>query len=152
MAELTFQQECLRVHNDYRKKHQAPDLVLNPKISAFSQEWANNLAARDTMQHSQGSGYGENLYMKWSSGTTTVTGQEAVDSWYNEIKDYNFAYGGFSGKTGHFTQVVWKSSKELGVGKATSRTGRIYVVCNYSPPGNYTNAGMFAANVLPSKP
>lgn len=52
------------------------------------------------MQHSQGSGYGENLYMKWSSGTTTVTGQEAVDSWYNEIKDYNFAYGGFSGKTG----------------------------------------------------
>lgn len=33
MAELTFQQECLRVHNDYRKKHQAPDLVLNPKAN-----------------------------------------------------------------------------------------------------------------------
>ena len=48
---------------------------------------------------------------------------------------------------GHFTQVVWKSSKELGVGKATSRSGRIYVVANYYPPGNYQ--GQFAQNVLP---
>jgi Cysteine-rich secretory protein family len=48
---------------------------------------------------------------------------------------------------GHFTQVVWKSSKELGVGKAKSRSGRIYVVANYYPPGNYQ--GQFAQNVLP---
>ena len=35
---------------------------------------------------------------------------------------------------GHFTQVVWKSSRELGVGVA-SNGGRVLVVANYDPPG-----------------
>jgi len=46
--------------------------------------------------------------------------------------------------TGHFTQVVWKGSKEVGMG--VSSDGH-FVVCNYSPPGNWTDN--FAANVLP---
>lgn len=49
--------------------------------------------------------------------------------------------------TGHFTQVVWKGSKEIGVGRATSSGGRTVVVANYRPPGNVL--GMFATNVLP---
>jgi len=36
--------------------------------------------------------------------------------------------------SGHFTQVVWKSSAELGVGVATAG-GRVVVVANYHPPG-----------------
>ena len=37
---------------------------------------------------------------------------------------------------GHFTQVVWKASIILGVGKATSASGRRYVVARYKPRGN----------------
>lgn len=53
-------------------------------------------------------------------------------------------------ETGHFTQVVWRASTEIGVG-ATSFTNslnsRSTVVCiNYRPPGNY--AGQFEQNVL----
>lgn len=57
--------------------------------------------------------------------------------WYdNEIIQFNYEKGGFSQKTIHFTQVVWKSSQELGIGYV--RKGiNIYVVANYSPPGNY---------------
>ena len=43
-------------------------------------------------------------------------------------------------KTGHFTQVVWKSSKELGIGKATGTHDGVpctYIVARYRPPGNY---------------
>ena len=36
---------------------------------------------------------------------------------------------------GHFTQMVWVSSKYFGVGKATSRTGKIFVVAYYYPAG-----------------
>jgi hypothetical protein len=48
---------------------------------------------------------------------------------------------------GHFSQVVWRDSKELGVAVAKSRTGQIFVVANYSPPGNFI--GSFAENVPP---
>lgn len=51
-------------------------------------------------------------------------------------------------KTGHFTQVVWRDSTELGVGMARNRNGEVYVVCNYNPAGNFL--GSFTDNVLPS--
>jgi hypothetical protein len=44
----------------------------------------------------------------------------------------------FSSGTGHFTQVVWKSTTTFGVGVALSDDGRTdYVVAQYSPPGKY---------------
>jgi hypothetical protein len=75
----------------------------------------------------------------------------AAESWYSEIKDYPKSYGevGFSGKHGHFTQLVWKATTQMGVGVATSNGGgmtRIFVVANYNPAGNMR--GGFAANVL----
>ena len=51
--------------------------------------------------------------------------------------------------TGHFSQVVWKGSKEIGVGKALTEDGRVFVVCNYNPAGNVM--GQFADNVFPAK-
>ena len=49
---------------------------------------------------------------------------------------------------GHFTQVVWKSSRQLGVGKAKSFDARqVFVVCMYYPAGNYV--GRYKDNVLP---
>lgn len=52
---------------------------------------------------------------------------------------------------GHFTAMVWKSSKKLGVGKATASDGSSFVVARYFPAGNITNQGHFENNVLPSK-
>jgi hypothetical protein len=39
--------------------------------------------------------------------------------WYNEVSKYDWGSPGYSGITGHFTQVVWKASTELGFGKAS---------------------------------
>ena len=69
---------------------------------------------------------------------------------YNEVCDpgYNFASGGFSGGTGHFTQVVWKESTELGIGRAQSQQNGMecaYIVGRYKPAGNMM--GDFPRNV-----
>lgn len=51
---------------------------------------------------------------------------------------------------GHFTQVIWKGSREIGVGRAFAEDGlRVFVVCNYYPAGNVI--GRFKENVMPSK-
>ena len=50
--------------------------------------------------------------------------------------------------TGHFTQLVWSSSAKLGVGVA-SKHGKVIVVANYDPPGNFR--GKFSKNVFKPK-
>jgi hypothetical protein len=73
-------------------------------------------------------------------------GASPTDSWYNEISLYNYSAPGFSLATGHFTQVIWAATTQLGVGIAfTSDNKSAYVVANYISPGNMI--GAFATNV-----
>ncbi len=76
------------------------------------------------------------------------SGQEVVDQWYSEMPKFNFSNGEFTQGTGHFTQVVWKGSREIGVGKAFGKDGHVFVVCNYHPAGNVR--GHFRENVFPA--
>lgn len=43
--------------------------------------------------------------------------------------------------------MIWASSRYLGVGKASSKTGKIFVVAFYFPPGNLVDA--YHTNVPP---
>ena len=71
-----------------------------------------------------------------------------MDSWYSEVSDYNWSSPGFASSTGHFTQIVWINTKQMGIGIAcTSDQKKCYIVANYSPPGNY--GGEYQANVKP---
>ncbi|XP_066436116.1 uncharacterized protein [Eleutherodactylus coqui] len=144
-----FERDFVLAHNVYRKKHGAPPLQLNRDLCRSAQTWADHLLSIRTLKHS-GSDHGENLYYKYSSSTRELPGQEPVDSWYDEIKNYDFGRPGFRSNTGHFTQVVWKDSKEVGVGVATDGNGLFFVVGQYNPAGNITNPGYFERNVLPS--
>ncbi len=53
-----------------------------------------------------------------------------------------------SSQSGHFTQLVWRGSRLLGVGLASDGKGKTVVVANYDPAGNYL--GRYAENVLPT--
>ncbi|KAK2902605.1 hypothetical protein Q8A73_012351 [Channa argus] len=143
----SFQQEFLKTHNAYRAKHSAPALKLNAELNASAQSWANHLLATGTLQHSDTKD-GENIFTVFSSASLKLTGKEAVDAWYAEIKDYNWCNPGFKGNTGHFTQVVWKDTTEVGVGMASSGN-RAFVVGQYRKPGNMAMPGYFEKNVLP---
>lgn len=124
---------------------------LNKKLCAISQEWADTLAAEDRFAHRPNSNYGENIYCLWSSDRNAKANpREVCRSWYEEIKEHDFAVepkGIF--KAGHFTQLVWKSSQDLGVGVSKTKKGKVLVVCNYNPRGNI--AGQFSANVLKAR-
>ena len=76
-----------------------------------------------------------------------MKGSDVVDSWYNEVKSYNYKRARYSSHTGHFTQLVWVASRKLGLGVAR-RNGEVYVVANYDPPGNLPTRAAFKKNVL----
>uniref|UniRef100_A0A224XG48 Putative CAP peptide n=1 Tax=Megacormus gertschi TaxID=1843536 RepID=A0A224XG48_9SCOR len=145
-----FKEECLKKHNHYRNKHGVPPLKLSPKLCEYAQEWADQLASKDIFQHRPKNKYGENIYMEWSSNAGgKVSGEKSVDSWYSEIKVHKFGQEPRSLSSGHFTQVIWKESKEFGVAYSRTKQGKTYVVANYDPAGNMI--GNFSSNVPPPK-
>ena len=139
--------EALNAHNYYRKIHHVEPLILNAKLCRIAEAYSRNLAYLiKELNHSNytydGKNIGENLY---SCTGKEATGEMATKSWYNEIKDYDYS-GVFSTDTAHFTQLVWKSTKEVGFGKTIDQNGKSYVVANYFPCGN--TIGTFDFNVL----
>ncbi|XP_013774114.1 probable pathogenesis-related protein CaO19.6200 [Limulus polyphemus] len=145
-----FSDECLEKHNYYRSKHGVPSLTLSPQLCSIAQEWANHLAETDNFRHRPEQKYGENIYMCCSSNPKIqISGEAPVDEWYSEIDKYPFGEEPSFFNSGHFTQVVWRSSTEMGVGKACGKANKIIVVANYNPAGNII--GSFTANVPPPK-
>jgi hypothetical protein len=149
-AEVTGARAALSLHNEYRTRHQVGSLGWSSDAEATARAWARVLAGDDcSMYHSsrdQRNGYGENLAI----GHSNI--KDVVDDWYNEVEDYDFGDPGFSMGTGHFTQIVWGGTNNLGCAIATcpegGRTpGRRLYVCHYDPPGNIQNR--FQENVFP---
>jgi len=127
--------EVLSCNNNYRRTHQAPDLSLSVDLILKAQEEADRLAAIGKLEFSDvmynGERLGSNLYGK--SVPTGNLGRESCNAWYAQKSFYT---GQWASNVGQFTQMVWKSSRELGVGKATSANGWTYIVALYYPAGN----------------
>ena len=58
--------------------------------------------------------------------------------WVAEKNDYDYPSNTCAaGKVcGHYTQVVWRNSVNLGCGRVQCANGWAYVICSYDPPGN----------------
>jgi pathogenesis-related protein 1 len=133
-SQLTSQevQQMLSEHDALRAQHSVAALSWSPQLACGAQVWATSMASSGKFEHSSGT-YGENLFM----GTGTYTPADAAQSWGAEAESYH-------GETidtqnyktfGHFTQMVWGTTTELGCGKATGSGGE-YWVCRYTPVGN----------------
>lgn len=134
-------QQMLDQHNAARAKHCVAPLTWSATLAQVAQQWASSLRDHDcAFEHSQGK-YGENL----AAGTTGYMDPTAVVAmWYGEIKDYSYDRPGFSMQTGHFTQVVWKGTQQVGCGMSQCKGMDVWV-CEYDPPGNWD--GQFKENV-----
>ena len=139
----------LQVHNDARKEVGVTELSWSNSLAEDALLWAKNLALKDEMYHSSNEsrpGQGENLSYSYrsSNGNPTFSetpGREASTAWYNEIKDYTYAEIGSSKNAnvviGHYTQMIWNTTTEVGMARAVSTSGSVYVVARYSPQGNW---------------
>lgn len=143
----SFAAECVEAHNEYRRQHKLSDLKLSPSLSKYAQEWADTLSRRSVLQSRGGTRYGENIFCVQSSAPIELNGRDPVEQWYKEGRAHIFGKEPSTLKTGHFTQIVWRESEQIGVAIARNRNGQIFVVANYDPPGNVI--GTYSENVPP---
>ncbi|CAL1536734.1 unnamed protein product [Lymnaea stagnalis] len=119
----------------------------------MTQQWADKLSFAQDLAHSgnkyKGIRVGENIAMKWTSNKAVYRPDEVCDQWYNEVKNFQQGrhFNFFTSGGCHFTQMVWRNSTEIGVGRSQAKDGRSIVVISYFPPGNVM--GEFISNVLP---
>ncbi|GEM_PF-584541 len=132
-------QNLMTLHDKIRAEVKAGPLTWSKELAAYAQKWADHLAAtRCDLAHRPSSGewaqkYGENLF---AGSAKFFTVADAVKLWENEKKNYKGqAIDSGSANSGHYTQLVWKNTKQVGCGKVVCKDDLI-VVCNYDPPGN----------------
>lgn len=135
-------QNALDFHNKVREDVGVPALIWSQDLAKFAQEWADHLASQGCdMEHRPRNGkwtqkYGENIF--WGKGMD-YSALDASKNWYSEIEHYTYGVlnGSNSGKTGHYTQMVWKKTTQVGIAVVKCSDGAIIIVANYNPPGNY---------------
>lgn len=132
-----FSLELLSEHNRLRNRYgTVGDLELDKELSKKAQAHADSLAARQCkLENSTDETVGENLYYL-ESEDGKYTAQHIVEYW---LKRSNFDSHTRPKTTNHFTQIVWKASKKIGVGVARAANGAVYVAAFYFPRGNVVN-------------
>lgn len=140
LSHADFISDCLDEHNKYGAALGIPPYTWSCTLMEAAQTWADYLAQNHLFQHSKGRvNVGENI----AEGSASQYGTIAlIDMWVEEkqyfIPGQNFPDCSTTGSyadVGHWTQMIWRKSTELGCGTATS-SGQRYLVCQYSPAGN----------------
>jgi hypothetical protein len=119
-----FAIEALMAHNQYRFQHGAPPLQSNEYLNRAANEWARELVKMNQLKHSpdqwrryQGSVLGENL--AYFVGPV-LKGDRLASMWYREARNHDFNQDLQEGSL-HFSQLVWKNTKEVGFGRCQSQ-------------------------------
>ncbi|KAI3807846.1 hypothetical protein L1987_23782 [Smallanthus sonchifolius] len=128
-------QDYLAAHNAARAQVGVGNMEWDPTLAAYAQSYANQRTGDCNLVHSGGP-YGENI--AWQGGGE-FTGTSAVNLWVNEKSSYDHSTNtcASGSQCGHYTQVVWRNSVQLGCARVRCANGGWFVICSYNPPGNY---------------
>ncbi|GMM94343.1 CAP domain-containing protein [Qipengyuania sp. MTN3-11] len=144
-ANASIERRLLASHNGERARLGLEPLKWNRHLQSEAAEWARELSRRGTLEHASRdvrNGTGENLWM----GTAGVWDVERmVGMFLDERRHYrhdNFPEISRTGNwadVGHYTQIVWRDTREVGCAVHTER-GNDVLVCRYWPAGNVWGA------------
>jgi hypothetical protein len=158
-GELGYQdpQEILAAHNQYRAEVNVTPLTWSDTLAAQAQKCADsnaaNLSSGGSFRHCFTPGYGQNIAQSPSTKGLNLT--QMVDLWGSEKRYFvngkfpSVSSTGSPKDVGHYTQIIWQETKQVGCGKA-SASGRDILVCDYSPEGNVADTVVYSP--LPPQP
>jgi len=133
--------QLLHAHNMERRVMGAAPLVWDARLAVAADAYAAQLARTGRWGHSaphQRVNQGENLWMG-TRGAFSPT--RMVGDWASERRYFrpgvfpNVTRSGRWSDVGHYTQIVWPSTRAVGCSVRSSPHWE-YLVCRYSVPGN----------------
>jgi pathogenesis-related protein 1 len=89
--------------------------------------------ASGRFEHQTRSSYGENLF---ESRGAPANPTQVVAAWAAEITNYDYRSNTCRGTCGHYTQLVWSKTREVGCADVRGALRQV-VACEYDPPGNW---------------
>jgi len=155
--------DIVKHHNVLRAQEGAADMETmswNESLAAAAKDWVRQCIWEHGFPPLPGSSftsYGQNLYMIGGAPMDVVDG---VQSWYDENLDYDYDTLGCSPDKmcGHYTQVVWATSRQVGCAhhycstlQNSDMTRAEVLICNYLPPGNFIGQKPFKKGAACSK-
>lgn len=144
----TFAMRLLEEHNTARDEVNVPRLEWSQRLAGEAQAWAEELARRGRMEHSTQiarRNAGENLWMGYAGyyGPEVMIGAFVDEK--RLFRPGNFPHVSTTGRwndVGHYTQVVWRETREVGCAVARGEEND-FLVCRYWPAGNTWDRPVF---------
>ncbi|KAB2085900.1 hypothetical protein ES319_A05G428100v1 [Gossypium barbadense] len=133
---LNLVNQFMAPQNAARAANRMPPLVWDERLAHYAQWYANQRHEDCALRHSNGP-YGENIF--WGGGDGWIPA-DAVAAWVSESKWYNYWSNSCAGgqECGHYTQIVWSSTKRVGCARVVCDGGKgVFMTCNYDPPRNF---------------
>ncbi|KAJ8415912.1 hypothetical protein AAFF_G00404690 [Aldrovandia affinis] len=144
------QAEILNLHNAFRRavKPTASNMLKmswSAAAAKSAQEWVNGCSMSHGPPSSRMIGdyeCGENLM----EASTALPWSAVINAWHSEVKNYQYSNGSANGGViGHYTQVVWFSSYEVGCAVASCENSIYFYGCHYYRAGNFRRIPPYTA-------
>jgi uncharacterized protein YkwD len=138
----SFDGRILAAHNRERENLGLAPLSWNSALAQSALRWAEHLAQTGRFEHAPENRVapeGENL---WAGTRGYYTPEAMVNAWIREKRNFRpgvFPDNSVTGRVediGHYTQLVWRATREVGCAEAASAREDI-LVCRYAEAGNY---------------
>lgn len=140
---MPFKDQCLYWHNYFRALHQVAPVTWSTDLQKEAEDWVKYLAENNKFHHSKKNP--GNLYLSAYKPKEYCT--DAIQWFHWEEKYYDYSNPKYYKAAGHFTQVIWKNSREIGAAWAIRKDKRLVISIKYRTGGNVI--GYFGKNVFP---
>ncbi len=141
-SDAALRAEMITAHNAARADYGVGPLSWNDALAADAALWAKALAVTQKFDHDPAERtppQGENLF-KGTRGAFAYAAMAKLwvdeKQWFKKGRFPEVVTEGHWSRVGHYTQIVWPSTREFGCALA-SNAAEDFLVCRYLPAGNY---------------